>query len=689
MEHTIEEYCAHAASVMAKLNHQRTQAQFCDCVIRKGLGQVYPVHRCILAASSPVLASILDSSGILVELEAPCLSDHILGHLLDYIYTGTLPHLDYNLYSYLLAAAQYLEMDELQLTIRTKVADTLEYYNTTDEAHSFSLLPPGIDCSKNPSESPLHYWNDGIYMKSRPDAFNCVISETDQTSCITGSSGQKQQLSTVCQDREKSQSSGVIKPETGQGNKREEARLHPFVSTQVQENKPTQVERIQDVCKHDNVKAEEIQSNSGEDKSHNSSCSSTSVIRHSSRVIRAHEENVAIKLPHDTEPCTGQTLTGRTYCAIAEDTKTSDLHSNYQDVEYIPASDSSCSVNLLGNNNPDTFQKDSNKNEQYGISTKNTTCISQVHNAAKLVDEISDARIRFREKRIYAKRKLKEENGDKSSKSAKTDMACSASAVTETCTDYFFTSEQNAQLENKNTTTTLYRSLSEPPEGNTCLPAYTDTQRSYSGHLFYHCESMTSHISFAPNFSPTFSDNDPTTTLDEGQVVLLDISSKSSDTLVSYKRTSETHAAGGLNEIKKDHDKTQNSKGANNSITYCHEEGVDILTSCTSACGKKCAHNSTVSMSVSHLIPSPSMQPNVSDLLSPVQQTFQCSLCERSFSQRGSLNRHVRSHLGVRPFPCPQCPMSFSRQYRVVEHMRVHQRSALGMDFPKPPASSV
>lgn len=70
-------------------------------------------------------------------------------------------------------------------------------------------------------------------------------------------------------------------------------------------------------------------------------------------------------------------------------------------------------------------------------------------------------------------------------------------------------------------------------------------------------------------------------------------------------------------------------------------------------------------------------------------QPFQCSLCDRSFSQRGSLNRHVRSHLGVRPFPCPCCPMTFSRQYRVTEHMRVHQRCALGNDFQKPSESSI
>ncbi|XP_030582143.1 hypermethylated in cancer 2 protein-like [Archocentrus centrarchus] len=75
-------------------------------------------------------------------------------------------------------------------------------------------------------------------------------------------------------------------------------------------------------------------------------------------------------------------------------------------------------------------------------------------------------------------------------------------------------------------------------------------------------------------------------------------------------------------------------------------------------------------------------------LSTPVHHPFQCSLCDRSFSQRGSLNRHVRSHLGVRPFPCPRCPMTFSRQYRVTEHMRVHQRCAPGNDFQKPPASS-
>lgn len=77
------------------------------------------------------------------------------------------------------------------------------------------------------------------------------------------------------------------------------------------------------------------------------------------------------------------------------------------------------------------------------------------------------------------------------------------------------------------------------------------------------------------------------------------------------------------------------------------------------------------------------------NLSAHLHHPFQCSLCDRSFSQRGSLNRHVRSHLGIRPFPCPRCPMTFSRQYRVVEHMRVHQRCVLESDFQKPPAVSM
>nr|XP_006013326.2 PREDICTED: hypermethylated in cancer 1 protein-like isoform X1 [Latimeria chalumnae]XP_006013327.1 PREDICTED: hypermethylated in cancer 1 protein-like isoform X1 [Latimeria chalumnae] len=51
---------------------------------------------------------------------------------------------------------------------------------------------------------------------------------------------------------------------------------------------------------------------------------------------------------------------------------------------------------------------------------------------------------------------------------------------------------------------------------------------------------------------------------------------------------------------------------------------------------------------------------------------YACWICGRAFTQRGTLNRHVRTHLGVKPYSCPECGMKFTRQYRVSEHLRVH-----------------
>lgn len=123
-----------------------------------------------------------------------------------------------------------------------------------------------------------------------------------------------------------------------------------------------------------------------------------------------------------------------------------------------------------------------------------------------------------------------------------------------------------------------------------------------------------------------------------------------------------------------------------------HEEGENqssALRVCSAPSVPAAVQTSMSSTCIPPTLPA-SMSTNISAHLStPVHHTFQCSLCDRSFSQRGSLNRHVRSHLGVRPFPCPRCPMTFSRQYRVTEHLRVHRRCTLGNDSPHPPASSI
>ncbi|XP_077421028.1 uncharacterized protein LOC144051106 [Vanacampus margaritifer] len=117
LHYNMEVVGRHAASLLASLNHQREQANLCDCVLRQrqNPAHLYPAHKCILSASSPVLASILSSTGSLVDLQAPCLADSVLELVLDFIYTGVPPPArSWQQYRDLLAAARLLEMEQLR-----------------------------------------------------------------------------------------------------------------------------------------------------------------------------------------------------------------------------------------------------------------------------------------------------------------------------------------------------------------------------------------------------------------------------------------------------------------------------------------------------------------------------------------------------------------------------------------------
>ncbi|XP_023153835.2 uncharacterized protein LOC111587968 [Amphiprion ocellaris] len=293
--------------------------------------------------------------------------------------------------------------------------------------------------------------------------------------------------------------------------------------------------------------------------------------------------------------------------------------------------------------------------------------------------------------------------------------------------------------------------------------------QSYHGHLHYHCLPQDNmHLSHGdpdqkhpqanhPDHSGKSSDDEVSTSASPGlsplkqhfatgatdQVLLLDISTKPAELIVSCKHRSdreeievgekdtfetrirnhdrvqrkeatardemkkmrartesldETTSWGGQANIdkRKSVGKDQSRPGAEviqkAGVMEVVENQISAWTPCAAPPVSDSAQVSMPSTS-SVCIPSTlsaSVPSNISaHLSSPAHHPFQCSLCDRSFSQRGSLNRHVRSHLGVRPFPCPHCPMTFSRQYRVTEHMRVHQRCTLGTDFEKPPASSM
>ncbi|ODQ79267.1 hypothetical protein BABINDRAFT_38305 [Babjeviella inositovora NRRL Y-12698] len=49
-----------------------------------------------------------------------------------------------------------------------------------------------------------------------------------------------------------------------------------------------------------------------------------------------------------------------------------------------------------------------------------------------------------------------------------------------------------------------------------------------------------------------------------------------------------------------------------------------------------------------------------------------CSRCERPFSQRQKILRHIHVHTKYKPFQCPQCSTSFTMGCMLEQHMRTH-----------------
>lgn len=53
------------------------------------------------------------------------------------------------------------------------------------------------------------------------------------------------------------------------------------------------------------------------------------------------------------------------------------------------------------------------------------------------------------------------------------------------------------------------------------------------------------------------------------------------------------------------------------------------------------------------------------------ERPFECNVCKKTFTQKGALQLHERTHEELRPYQCADCPMRFSQKGNLRAHSAV------------------
>lgn len=54
------------------------------------------------------------------------------------------------------------------------------------------------------------------------------------------------------------------------------------------------------------------------------------------------------------------------------------------------------------------------------------------------------------------------------------------------------------------------------------------------------------------------------------------------------------------------------------------------------------------------------------------RKRYECSQCQRSFTKKDGLIRHIRIHTGEKPYKCNECDKHFTQREHLIGHSRIH-----------------